>query len=70
MLFLVISPASEASLAACRGFSGFLFPGAISIGNLLPMDCVKLSSKFPFVGGLGFLGARCLPTEVAFVLVE
>jgi len=26
MLFLVISPASEASLAACRGFSGLLFP--------------------------------------------
>jgi len=59
-------PASDASLAAYTGFSGLLFPGAISIGSLLPIAFVMLSSSLPFVGGLGFLGflaARCRPTQ-------
>ena len=63
MLDLMTSLASEASLAACNGFSGLFFPGAISIGNLLPIAFVMLSSNLPFVGGLGRLGARCRPTK-------
>jgi len=70
MLFLVISPASEASLAACTGFSGLLFPAAISIGNLFPIDFVILSSNLPFVGGLGFFGARCRATKVMLLVSE
>ena len=70
MFFLVIRPASEASLAACTGFSGLFFPAAISIGNLLPIDFVILFSNLPFVGGLGFLGARCLPTLLALIELE
>ena len=70
MLFLVISPASEASLAACTGFSGLLFPAAISIGNLFPIDFVILSSNLPFVGGLGFLGAHCRATKVMLLVSE
>jgi len=70
MLFLVISLASEASLAACTGFSSLLFPAAISIGNLFPIDFVILSSNLPFVGGLGFLGARCRVTKVTLLVSE
>ena len=70
MFFLVIIPASEACLAACIGFSGHLLPSAISISNLLPIDFVILSSNLPFVGGLGFLGAHCVPTLVALIELE
>ena len=70
MLFLVISLASKASLAACTGFSGLLFPATISIGNLFPIDFVILSSNLPFVGGLGFLGARCRATKVMLLVSE
>lgn len=65
-LDLMTIPASDASLAACTGFSGLLFPGTTSIGSLFPIAFVMLSSSLPFVGGLGslgFLGARCRPTQ-------
>jgi len=70
MLDLMTSLASEASLAACIGFSGLFFPGAISIGNLLPIAFVILSSNLPFVGGLGYLGARHGPTKFALRVLE
>ena len=64
MLSRMTTPASDANLAACTGTWGLLFPSSIDMGNLLPIALVILSSCFPFVGGLGLLGARCEgPTE-------
>ena len=70
MLDLMTSLGSEASLAAYIGFSGLFFLGAISIGNLLPIAFVILSSNLPFVGGLGCLGARRGPTKFALRVLE